>query len=268
MDIRTYMKTFDDANEKPLDHIVEDGGFCSILRTVGCIGDSLSSGEFETLDQEGGHHYYDIFDYSWGQFMARTAGITVYNFSRGGMSARQYMETFADEKDFWNPEKKCKAYIIALGVNDLLNNHEEIGSIADICKEDWRKNTPNFAGHYAMIVQRLKEISPDAKFFFMTMPEENNRQEIQALKNAHAELMHTLAEYFENAYVIDLKKYAPVYDEAFKKKFYLNGHLNACGYALTAKMVLSYIDYIIRHHLDDFREIGLVNTPWKNYRTK
>lgn len=265
MNIDTYIKNLSCEEEKPLDNLISDGGFCSILRTVGCIGDSLSSGEFETLDQNGGHHYYDIFDYSWGQFMARTAGITVYNFSRGGMSARQYMETFADEKDFWNPEKKCKAYILALGVNDLLNNHEEVGSVCDICKEDYNRNKPTFAGHYAMIIQRLKTISPDAKFFFMTMPEENNRKEIEELKNAHAALMYDLAEFFDNAYVIDLKKYAPVYDDAFKEKFYLNGHLNACGYALTAKMVLSYIDYIIRHHFDDFREIGLVNTPWKNH---
>ena len=267
MNIESYIKNISSPEEMPLDNLVSDGGFCGILRTVGCVGDSLSSGDFETIDKDGNRHYYDIFEYSWGQFMAREAGITVYNFSRGGMSARQYMESFADEKDFWNPEKRCKAYIIALGVNDLLNNHEDVGSIDDICKEDYRKNKPTFAGHYAMIVQRLKEISPDAKFFFMTMPEENNRREIEELKDAHAKLMYDFAEFFENAYVIDFKKYAPVYDAEFKKKFYLNGHLNACGYALTAKMVLSYIDYIIRHHFDDFREIGLVNTPWKNYRS-
>ena len=182
------------------------------------------------------------------------------------MSARQYMETFAEEKDFWNPEKKCKAYIIALGVNDLLNNREKVGSIADICAEDYQKNKPTFAGHYAMIVQRLKEISPDAKFFFMTMPEENNRREVEAMKDAHAALMDDFAEYFSNSYVLDLKRYAPIYDETFKERFYLNGHLNACGYAFTAQMVLSYIDYIIRHNMEDFREIGLVNTPWKNYK--
>ena len=108
MNIDTYIKSLSCEEEKPLDNLISDGGFCSILRTVGCIGDSLSSGEFETLDQNGGHHYYDIFDYSWGQFMARAADITVYNFSRGGMSARQYIETFAEEKDFWNPEKNAK----------------------------------------------------------------------------------------------------------------------------------------------------------------
>ena len=29
--------------EKPLDNLVTDGGFCGIFRTIGCVGDSLSS---------------------------------------------------------------------------------------------------------------------------------------------------------------------------------------------------------------------------------
>ena len=44
MDIKKFMAI---EGEKPLDNIVEDGGFFKIFRTVGCIGDSLSSGEFE-----------------------------------------------------------------------------------------------------------------------------------------------------------------------------------------------------------------------------
>jgi hypothetical protein len=268
MKLIDFMNSFDDPNEKPLDNIIENDGFCGILRTIGCVGDSLSSGEYETIDANGNRHYYDFYDYSWGQFIARVTGTTVYNFSRGGMSAKQYIETFANEKDFWNPELKCKAYIIALGVNDLLNDKQEVGSISDICKDDYRKNAKSFAGYYAAIIQRLKEIAPDAKFFFMTMPEENNRRELQELKDAHAKLMYDFADYFDNSYVIDLKQYAPVYDENFKSKFYLNNHLNAAGYAITAKFVISYIDYIIRHNLQDFSEIGLVNTPYKNYKIK
>ena len=265
MKINDFINSFENNNELPLDNIIDGGGLCGILRTIGCVGDSLSSGEYETVDKNGKHHYYDFYDYSWGQFLARATGTTVYNFSQGGMSARQYMQSFADEKDFWNPELKCKAYIIALVVNDLLNAHQEVGSINDICKDNYKNNAPTFAGYYAAIIQRLKEISPDAKFFFMTMPEENNRKEIQDLKVSHAKLMYDFANYFDNSYVLDFKKYAPVYDEAFKKKFYLNGHLNAAGYAVTAKFVISYIDYIIRHNLDDFAEIGLVNTPYKNH---
>ena len=105
-----YRKIMDTSNENPLETLVTNGGFCGILRKVGCIGDSLSSGEFESLNENGNKGYHDMYDYSWGQFMAREAGLEVLNFSRGGMSAKWYCDTFADENDFWNHEKKCKAY--------------------------------------------------------------------------------------------------------------------------------------------------------------
>ena len=116
MNIQDYINVPD--HEQPLDNIVTDGGFCSIFRTIGCIGDSLSSGEFESKNEEGKVDYHDYFEYSWGQYIARSAGCTVYNFSRGGMTASEYWNSFAEANDYWNPDKLCQAYIIALGVND------------------------------------------------------------------------------------------------------------------------------------------------------
>ncbi len=265
MNINEYIASMTDANEKPLDNMISGGGMVGILSTIGCVGDSLSSGEYETVDKNGMHYYYDLYKDSWGQFMARMTGAKVYNFSRGGMTAKHYLELYADSQDFWNPEKKCRAYIIALGVNDVVGGRQTIGSVEDICREDSHKNKLTFAGYYAAIVQRLKEINPDARFFFMTIPEEHNRKEVQDIKDRHAELMYELAEYFDNSYVIDLRKYGPVYDDEFKKKFYLNGHMNTAGYCLTAQMVVSYIDYIIRHNLEAFSEIALNEIDRKNY---
>ena len=250
--------------EKPLDNLVTDGGFCKIFRTIGCVGDSLASGEFETIDAEGKKSYHDLFEYSWGQYIARACGSKVYNFSRGGMTAKEYMESFAQAKDFWNPEKKAQAYIVALGVNDILNRNMEIGTLEDI-KEDYRDNAPTFAGYYGAIIQRYKEIEPDAKFFLMTMPKKG-KEDRDAKCDKHAELLHRMAERFPNTYVLDLMKYAPVYDESFVEKFFLNGHMNPCGYILTAQMTMSYIDYIIRHNMKDFSEVGLIGTPFKNIK--
>ena len=75
--------------EKPLDTLVTDGGFVGIFRKIACVGDSLSSGEFQAYSiLDGSNLYIDRFDYSWGQYLARMAGCTVYNFSRGGMLLR------------------------------------------------------------------------------------------------------------------------------------------------------------------------------------
>ena len=53
MNIKDYYVS---ADEKPLDRLAADGGFCGIFRTICCIGDSLASGEFETVSENGDHH--------------------------------------------------------------------------------------------------------------------------------------------------------------------------------------------------------------------
>ena len=64
--------------------------------------------------------------------------------------------------------------------------------------------------------------------------------------------------------MLDFRQYAPVYDKDFYKTFGLGGHLNSMGYLLTARMVVSYIDYIVRSDLPRFARVGCINTPWEN----
>lgn len=254
MDISKFIKQKD---EKPLDNIVSDGGLCSILRKIICVGDSLSSGEFETLNADNKKSYYDMFDYSWGQHIARIAGVKVLNYSRGGMSAKEYCESYANSKGWWNIDEKANAYFIALGVNDI-NQQQELGKLSDIDDENCENNKDTFIGWYAKIIQRYKKISPDAKFFLITMPylPNNFKEQYDKANN----LFYQLAEKFSNTYVIDLHKYGPNYlDPEFRKNFFLNGHLNPSGYLLTAKMIVSYVDYIIRNNPTDFNCVGLMN---------
>lgn len=256
------------TKEKPLDNIISDGGFCGIIQKIGCIGDSLSSGEFESF-QNGARTCHDFFNYSWGQFMARDIGCCVYNFSRGGMSAKQYGK-FALEKGFYNHEYACQAYIIALGVNDvteILKGESEIGTIDDIDLSDYAKSKPTFAGFYARIISEYKMIQPKAKFFLMTLPRGEDKERTEYY-DKHAEILRDISKLFDNCYVLDFRKYAPVYDEEFKQKFFLAGHMNAAGYRLTALMVESYIDYIIRRNPEDFKQIGFVGTPVHNANAK
>ena len=251
-------KTLFPENEQPLDHLLPDGGFCGIFRTIGCVGDSLSSGEFQIPHPNDPKKwaYYDMYEYSWGQFMARTIGSKVYNFSKGGMTAKQYMESFAESRGFWDPELHCQAYIIALGVNDIQNQNMPVGTLDDV-STDWRSPADNFAGYYTAIIARLKEISPDAKFFFVTIPK-GQSPERNAKADLQAEFLRQLTPTVENAYLIDLNRYAPAFDEEFRDKFFLNGHMNPMGYAFFAKIIISYVDYIIRHNTKDFDHLGFV----------
>ena len=250
-------------DEKPLDNLKENGGYTSIFQTICCIGDSLSSGEFEYINKNNEKFYFDKFEFSWGQFIARMTGNKVYNFSRGGMSAKEYIESFSDLNDLWNINKKGDCYIIALGVNDLLNMHMPIGNINDIDLNDYNNNKDTFCGWYARIIQKYKEINPTAKFFFVTMPKENDSN--NEIKEKHKNLLIELASIFKYSYVIDLFTYAPLYDEDFKKKFFLENHMNPAGYYLTAVMISSYIDFIIRRNFDEFKQVGFIGTEEYRY---
>lgn len=248
-----------DPDEKPLDNLVTDGGFTSIFRTIGCIGDSLSSGEFQLPAGDGKWSYHDKFDYSWGQFIARTTGAKVYNFSSGGMTAKWY-HPFAEEMGYFDPAKKCQAYIIALGVNDLCNCQQVVGSVADVDIVNPDNNPDNFAGHYAAIIAKYRKIQKDPFFFFMTMPKSYPHDEVKAsYQKSHHDFLHELVKLVPRAYLIDFYEYAPAYDDDFKAAYYLHGHMTPCGYALTAKMVMSYIDWIIRHDIHAFDLVGMMD---------
>ncbi len=262
MNIRDY---YAGENEKPLDRMPADGGFAGIFRRIVCIGDSLSSGEFEAADADGNRSYHDKFEYSWGQFLGRLIGSQVYNFSRGGMTTFEYCKTFAEERGFWDPEIKADCYIIALGVNDLCGWNYAVGEIGDMRTGDWQNNPDTFAGWYGRIISKYREISPDAHFFHITMPRHGGDDIYNAHAADQAELLRMIPERFTHNHVVDLNRYGPVYDAEFMKNFFLYGHMNPAGYLLTSRMVASYMDYIIRHDPVLFAQAGMLNTPYYRY---
>lgn len=246
--------------EKPLDNLVSDGGFCGIFRTIGIIGDSLASGEFESYE-EGITGFHDFYEYSWGQYMARALGNKVYNFSRGGMTAKEFVESYSVRCGAYSYENLCQAYIIALGVNDMIQNYE-LGDVDRAFSENPSPENQSFLVYYARIIKSIKAKQPKAKIFLMTFPyQPQNPEEKQARRAAWSEGIRTLAEKFSNTYLLDFRKYAPAYDEKWRKTFHL-GHMTPTGYWLTAKMVMSYIDWIIRNNPDDFSQVGFIGTPY------
>lgn len=266
MDIHDFFR----EDERPLENLVTDGGFAGVFRTIGCIGDSLSSGEFQAVDASGNNTYYDMFDYSWGQYLARMAGIKVYNFSRGGMTAKEYYNGYRGitvENGFWERGSDAQAYIIALGVNDasrILGGELVLGTMDDVNFDDLEASGDSFIGYYARIIGRILKKQPDVHFFLMTVPRGTEPEDRAALYDRQAEFLYALADKLPRCWVMDFRKYAPIYDEEFRSKFFLSGHMNPAGYILTAKMVASYLDYIIRHNMDYFHQIPFIGTDVKH----
>ena len=156
---------------------------------------------------------------------------------------------------------------MALGVNDLFGQRLNLGTVEDFNGENPENSIKSFAGYFGRILFDIKKMQPKARIFLVTMPRkgEKERDERSA---GHAALMHEFAKRFDFTYVIDLYTYAPVYDADFQKQYYLGGHMNAAGYLLTADYILSYTDFLIRTHMEDFSQIGFVGTPFHNAKAK
>lgn len=259
----------------PLSNIIRDGGMMNIFLNLGCIGDSLSSGELE-YDKNGKVGFWDYYDYSWGKQIERITGIKITNFSKGGLTAydvyhasdEHISHRMDDLNSLFNPANMKQGYFIALGANDMGKIKKNtmydgiIGNVdKDICLEDYTQNGETFVGYYARIIQRLQSIQPDTKFFLITMPKTPGVEGDAEF----AQLLHDIAGKLQNCYVIDLYQHAPVYDEEFRKK-YFDGHMNGLGYLLTAHFIMTYTDWIIRNNLDDFRFVPFIGTDKKPHR--
>ena len=136
-----------------------------------------------------------------------------------------------------------------------------VGDAKDIDATEFEGDRP-FISYYAEIVRRYKEISPDAKFFFVTIPRDSHYTDVTE-HEAVVKAIYALSEHFDNSYVIDLYKYAPVYDDEFKAQYFLYGHMNPLGYIFTAEMIDSYIDCIVRENPQDFKTVGFIGTDIK-----
>ncbi len=271
MNIDKYMARIMDtrADEKPLDNIVDDGGLTGIFRNIVVVGDSLASGEFQSFNKEQNvPKFHDMFWYSWGQYMVRAAGVNVQNFSRGGMTAKFYLETFGNSFGRFDVANAAQAYIMALGVNDVLNQKMPIGC-ADDMWDGIFEHESTFAGYYNALIEKYEKIQPDAKFFLLTMPKRDVEYvENDTLRREYRELIIEMAKRRKNAYVIDLYEYMPAHDESFRKLFYLDGHMNPMGYMLMGKVIMSYIDYIIRHNYEDFIQVPFIGLDIHNHNYK
>lgn len=243
-----------------LTHAEAETPWLSIFRRVAFIGDSLSSGELVSVDKAGNFEYNDYFEYSWGKFMARKYGFDSFHFSRGGMTAGEYLRGFADRNRYFSPEFAAQAYFVALGINDI-NCGIALGSADD------GEDAATFAGQLRAILARYRGIQPRAKFFLVTMPKKYDDDAFWRQKKAeHRALLYGLAERIPDVYVIDLHEYAPEYDREFERRHYMNGHLTPSGYLLTAEYISRLADALIDERIDEFREIGFIGTDLREKR--
>lgn len=248
--------------EMPLENIKENCGFAGIFKEIGVIGDSLSSGEFESTDENGKVYYHDMYNYSWSAILERITGTKYYNYSRGGMSFKEFYESWAKQNNFW---EKRQAYIVDLGNNDLFVFRQNVGSAKDINLEDPSKNKDTYFGYMGKVLSKLKSLEKDARIFLVSLQIDHTFKEKDEMAYYVLEEMKKVVKMYSFTYLIDMTTYGPVYDEKAREKFAMGFHPNAMGYYVYALAIGNYIDYIIRQNYKDFFEVPFIGTDLKNY---
>ena len=252
--LKNNINLLEENTEQPLDNIDKTGGYANIFRKVGIIGDSLSSG---AQDTEGGNNAFDYWEHSWAKYMSRTTGCELVKLCKGGLQCANWHEVF--ETTTLNENNKCDCYIMFIGHNDDLS-----GDISDVDVDNLlNSNTDTMYGRYARIIGTLRTASPGAKIFCVTYPivyvERSNKNK----------LIREVAEKL-NCYLIDLWEY-DVNKKEFKENWEQTSfgspevykakiHYTPLGYLKWSWEIMSYIDYIIRHNVQDFTDVGYINT--------
>lgn len=243
--------------ELPLEEIRPGCGFLSIFRKVGVVGDSLSAGEFESRDHGGRVSYHDMHEYSWPSILARITGAEWHNYSRGGMSAREFLGGYAEERGFF---EKLPCLIVSLGTNDLFVYHHPLGSAEDVHPLSPEENPDTFLGNIGRIVSRYKELEPELRFFLVGPMKDGSSPLRDSLVEKATEELGKAARLFSHGYLLDMARYGIVWDEEARSRYGLGYHPNPMGYHAYALMVGNYIDYLIRANMEDFKEVPFIGT--------
>ena len=227
-------------------------------------------------------YVYDNYDLSWGQQICRLISATGWNFSVGGEYAKRWCIGEDNNRRWEKVQTDLKdVYTIGLGVNDrgywmagrtatvdypcvtAYPNQSQYGSLTltvqeilqDVDDSNYNNNANSYAGWYAGIIQRIKSVRKDAHIFCITSPGGGNEwnQVIRCLVN------HFRSIYGNTIWLIDFETYNPITPE-ISANCNLNGHLSAFGYLYYAYQISTYIDWLIRNNIDDFRGTSLIGT--------
>lgn len=221
---------------------------------VGIIGDSLASGEC-AYKENGAVRYVDLFEYSWGQYMARDSGNTYYNFTRGGMTTRSWLTSNKGLPMATDGEHDVQCYIMALGVNDLTIT-DYLGTSSDIDLSDYNNNADTFYGNYAKIIQILTERNSKVKFFLMTIPT------TWTTAADYNTAINYIANLFDNCYVLDLYQYTTIVNSGFILNNKRSGHYNALAYKYIAQLIEILMNKCIYDNYEDFEQIEFILTNY------
>lgn len=232
-----------------------------------CIGDSITEGVFNHTDGQ-----IVIKKYSYPSVLKRMTGIEIVNAGVGGLTSKTWYDasinsdsaygTWVNNEWVWHmsPEtaegdvaSKALDYsgfdfaIIHLGIND-------IGMMGDATLDS---TISTFETNINNIIDKLKAANNGIKVFLATIIPCYAVPGYTAYEVLN-EKIRSIANATEDVFLIDLN----VYSECFHGTPYENQHLTAIGYCKMATEIKSLINYTMKQHLNEFKNVQFIGTTY------
>lgn len=263
-----YQNLNSKKQSNPLFNIINDTGFVGMFKSIGCIGDSLTQGVFDRTNNTE-LDWNETSFYSYPSILQRKTGAKVFNLGYKGTTACDSIQARKDchswleksEDNLWFTEKyKSVAYIISIGTNDIKYYGEFTGDVSsDIDVNNYlNNNCSTSVGGLATIIQKCRELQPNAVIFVETI--DNTRNTTECRKSANKKIREICEKL--NCELLDFEKYWIQLDEVeeWKSNFQNGEHLNALGYFEKTMARITYIDWIIRNNPKKFKNIQFIGT--------
>lgn len=208
----------------------------SMIESLGIIGDSYASGEiYNELTEELVDHY----QLSWGAVIGRMCGISVDNYSAGGLTSKTWL-TDSHGLTKMNNTAPNNLYLVTLGIND--SNHLTLGSLNDI--ESDSKDV--FYSYYGRIIRAIKNHAPNAIIILSTI----------ALYGGNYDTFSTAIRNIGNYYnlsVIDLAN-----NNFFKSQFFSENkimyHPTALNYSAMGREYKKLIECVLEKDITKYNQ--------------
>lgn len=232
----------------------------SAFLNFSAIGDSLTFGLSPATYTSGGEvaTWGGNNNCSWVRHLEVLTGASSRNLGVSGATARSWIASNDGYAKMING-KRTQAYIIGLGINDVISESYPAGELTDIDFSDYHNNADTFIGNYAGIIQRIMEFNTGAKVFVLGNPRANyNDGTVNNSKYLLLKQMCELTGFAGVAYFVDLyadwKKY---YESEAIEKWRRGVHYSPPAYHHIARIMLSALS---QRMTDDFKDFELIYT--------
>ena len=229
---------------RKIKNFVEDdlGNFARIFKTIGIIGDSLSSGTVFKADGT----FEMVYDNSWLTNLCIDTGATPTHYSTGGLDTKGWL--LSNYKTQLENDTSKQLYIIALGTNDY--SPSETYGLGDITDES---GTDSFVGYYKEIIDVIHTKSPNSIIMCLSVYGNKNT----TYQTPYSDMIKQISELYSYCFFIDFANNCPDEINLSISRIYTpyqeNWHYTGLGYVAVGKTILKLLNEIINNNLNDFK---------------